>query len=80
MQVSAEVAESRPCWFVGAYYGGGGGGDQTAKFLEAGIWENIATGIWKKSSQYILATGSQSRRPTHASGICFLTTGGTWFP
>ena len=40
MQVSAEVAESRPCWFVGAYYGGGGGGDQTAKFLEAGIWEN----------------------------------------
>ena len=39
MNVSAELAEPRPCWFVGAYYAGGGG-DQTSKFLEAGIWEN----------------------------------------
>lgn len=39
MNVSEELADPRPCWFVGAYYLGGGG-DQTAKFLEAGIWEN----------------------------------------
>ena len=39
MKVSPESAETRPCWFVGAYFGRDGG-DQTARFLEEGIWEN----------------------------------------
>ncbi len=39
MNLSPESAESRPCWFVGAYYGRDGG-DQTARFVEEGIWEN----------------------------------------
>ena len=32
------AAEQRPCWFVGASYGGTD--DQTARFLQEGIWEN----------------------------------------
>ena len=39
MNVSPQYDESRPCWFVGAYYQTGGG-DQTARFVEEGIWEN----------------------------------------
>lgn len=38
MTTSPEIAEQRPCWFVGASYGGTN--DQTPRFLREGIWEN----------------------------------------
>ena len=38
MMPISEGAGARACWFVGAAYGGSD--DQTARFLEEGIWEN----------------------------------------
>ena len=38
MNVSPDSAGSRPCWFVGAYFGIDRG-DQTVRFVEQGIWE-----------------------------------------
>lgn len=38
MNSKPEGAGARACWFVGAAYGGTN--DQTARFLEHGIWEN----------------------------------------
>lgn len=36
-EMKQSLAESRPCWFVGANWGGD---DQTQRFVDEGIWEN----------------------------------------
>ena len=38
MTSNPDSGETRPAWFVGAYFGGQG--DPTSKFIEEGIWEN----------------------------------------
>lgn len=38
MNVNSEGAKTRAYWFVGAAFGGTN--DQTARFVEEGIWEN----------------------------------------
>ena len=40
---SSEMAEPRPCWFVGAAFGGTD--DQTSRFLEEGMWEGWGSDV-----------------------------------